>query len=547
MTLTGTGVVPAHIDVAPTSHNFGEVILGRTASGTLVVRNLGGTDVQITATGLVGDQAADFAVTLGGGPFLLPSGATHNIEVQFGPVSAGPRIATFQIRSATETESVFHVALSGTGITPPEVDVTPTIHQYGEVLVGTMASRAVIIRNLGGAALHVSGTSLIGLDAHDFAVAQGPFVVLPGASHQVDVRFTPTASGPRAATLQLTTDDADEPLIDVALSGVGSLLVRDIAVTPETHGYGSHEVGTSATHTFVIMNTGTANLIVGGATLTGPDADSFTVVNGQDGFAIAPGGSHTDRGSLQPAHGRTQERRLDDPKRRSGREPASGLYFRNHSSDFRRGCTRRFSQFGHGDHRDESCRSHRASVSRGRLTQTVSPGHPGDRSRPDLEPAGRAVCGRSQTGIDLWWARGDAGTGEVTATLASASINTAIAVARYSGLAAIDPLTPLVAGNTNDVNGACTSGTDTSAYTFDVTSTGNNTVVLGVLALRNRTHSPESGFTTVVDVTQGTGGDIAGLTIVHRTVPLASTLSLGGSLNGATDWAVVGVELKPEQ
>jgi hypothetical protein len=156
-------------------------------------------------------------------------------------------------------------------------------------------------------------------------------------------------------------------------------------------------------------------------------------------------------------------------------------------------------------------------------------------------------AGRSQTGIDLWWARGDAGTGEVTATLASASINTAIAVARYSGLAAIDPLTPLVAGNTNGDNGACTSGTDNAAYAFDVTSTENNAVVLGILALRNRTHSSESGFTTVVDVAQGTGGDIAGLTIVDRTVPLASTLSLAGSFNGATDWAVVSVELKPGQ
>ncbi len=539
--------MPADIDVAPTSHNFGEVILGRTASGTLVVRNLGGTDMQVTATGFVGDQAADFAIAQGGGPFLLASGATHNIEVQFGPLSAGQRLAAFELRSATENERVVHVALSGTGITPPEVDVTPTLHEYGEVLVGTMASRAFIIRNLGGAALHVSGTSLIGLDTHDFAVAQGPFVVLPGASHQIDVRFTPTSSGLRAATLQLTTDDADETLIDVALNGVGSLLVRDIAVTPETHGYGSHEVGTSATHTFVIMNTGTANLLVGGPSLTGPDADSFSVVNGQAGFAIAPGASQPIEVRFNPLTGGPKNAVLtipsDDPDENpflvsiSGTTPPTFEEVAQGGSASSDTVTTATSLAGVTGH------LYLAAVSSKpfrQVTQVTGLGLTWNRLVVQC-------AARSQTGIDLWWARGDASIGEVTATLASASINTAIAVARYSGLAAIDPLTPLVAGNTNGVDGACTSGTDTSAYAFDMTSIENNTVVLGVLALRNRTHIPELGFTKVVDVTQGTGGDIAGLTIVDRVVPVASTLSLGGSFNGAADWAVVGVELKPGQ
>jgi hypothetical protein len=39
---------------------------------------------------------------------------------------------------------------------------------------------------------------------------------------------------------------------------------------------------------------------------------------------------------------------------------------------------------------------------------------------------------------------------------------------------------------------------------------------------------------------------MAGLVFVDRAVPVATTLSLGGTLSGVTDWAIIGIELKPE-
>ena len=80
----------------------------------------------------------------------------------------------------------------------------------------------------------------------EFAVnpASASFTVLPGASHNVDVVFAPISGGPKATTLRLTSDDADEATLDVALSGIG-LMPADINLAATTHDYGQVVVGTT--------------------------------------------------------------------------------------------------------------------------------------------------------------------------------------------------------------------------------------------------------------------------------------------------------------
>jgi hypothetical protein len=157
-----------------------------------------------------------------------------------------------------------------------------------------------------------------------------------------------------------------------------------------------------------------------------------------------------------------------------------------------------------------------------------------------------AQCaGRNQTGLELWWAQGTATTGIVTATLASAPANALIAVARYSGVSATDPVAPLVAGNTNGINGACANGTDSAAYSFDVTTNQANALVFGVVAMRTRTNTPGAGYTERAELTQSTGANMVSIAFVDRAVPTATSLPLNGTLSGAVDWAVVGVQLRP--
>jgi hypothetical protein len=156
-----------------------------------------------------------------------------------------------------------------------------------------------------------------------------------------------------------------------------------------------------------------------------------------------------------------------------------------------------------------------------------------------------AQCaGLSQTRIELWSAQGSASTGQVTATLASSASNSVIAVSRYSDVAATSAVAPLVAGNTNGVNGACSGGATRATYSFGIT-TSQSALVFGAAALPNRTHTPGAGYTERAEVAHGKGAQRAVMAVMDRPVPAASPLPLNGTLSGSTDWAVVGVEIRP--
>lgn len=152
--------------------------------------------------------------------------------------------------------------------------------------------------------------------------------------------------------------------------------------------------------------------------------------------------------------------------------------------------------------------------------------------------------GRSQTGVSVWMARGNpGGDGIVTATLTSAPTNAVIAVSRYSGVHNSTPLGTVISGNTNGLNGDCANGTDVSTYDLDFNTTQQGSVIFGAVAMRNKTHTPGSGYTERVETGYGSGGNMAGLATVDREVANPALVSLNGSFNGSVDWAVVGVEL----
>ena len=103
----------------------------------------------------------------------------------------------------------------------------------------------------------------------------------------------------------------------------------------------------------------------------------------------------------------------------------------------------------------------------------------------------------------------------------------------------------LVAANTNGIDGACSSGTDSQAYSLGVTTTFNDAVVFGAVALRHRTHTPGANYTGLAAVRQGRGGSVAGIAVMDQFVPLATSLPLDGSFSRRVDWAVIGAQLRP--
>lgn len=137
------------------------------------------------------------------------------------------------------------------------------------------------------------------------------------------------------------------------------------------------------------------------------------------------------------------------------------------------------------------------------------------------------------------------GNGTVTATFASAPSNAVIAVSRYSGAAAVNPIGNMVSGNTMGVNGACSGGSDNAAYSFNLTTTINGAVIYGAAATRSTTHNPGAGYTERIEIAQGSSSQ-ATVAVQDQSVASAETMVLNGTFGGNNDWAAAAVEIKPQ-
>ncbi len=115
--VTGIGVTPAQIAVAPTNVNFGYVLTGATAQATLVVTNTGGT----TASNGVATVNAPFGI-VSGAAFSVPGFGSANVTVRFSPASAGTFNDTVALTTANGGSAT--VAVTGIGAVAPAASFT---------------------------------------------------------------------------------------------------------------------------------------------------------------------------------------------------------------------------------------------------------------------------------------------------------------------------------------------------------------------------------------------------------------------------------------
>jgi hypothetical protein len=86
-------------------------------------------------------------------------------------------------------------------------------------------SATITIKNdapAGGKPLVISSATLGGANAGDFTITPPPPTNVPaGTSTNYTVNFTPSATGPRSATVTFTTNDPTHSTLTVCLSGTG--------------------------------------------------------------------------------------------------------------------------------------------------------------------------------------------------------------------------------------------------------------------------------------------------------------------------------------
>lgn len=196
-----------------------------------------------------GVNSSEFSVLPGLGPFTLNPGECLNLSVQFRPQNLGPKSARIKFNIPNFCGEFF-TNLIGEGI-PSNLPIQPIDFDVRRIL--TINDTVVSIKNVTSAPIEVQKIELANINDNNFTITPPsilPFVVSPGESFDLAVRFYPQTEGYLENQVLLTIKDFNEPA-EVQLSGIGGLpkiFASDVDC-------GRTKVGNTITANFVISNT----------------------------------------------------------------------------------------------------------------------------------------------------------------------------------------------------------------------------------------------------------------------------------------------------
>jgi len=173
----------------------------------------------------------------------------------------------------------------------PAAVLTPGSLSFGNQSVSIASlAQPVTLSNSGSAPMAVSSVAVTGSNSGDFAETDNcsaPLAV--GGSCTINVTFTPSASGARAATLSVADNATGSPQ-GVSLNGTG--IFPTVTLTPKAHSFEPQPFGGSSIPkktTVANSSTNGAVLVISSITITGANAADYTIANNLCTSPIAPG------------------------------------------------------------------------------------------------------------------------------------------------------------------------------------------------------------------------------------------------------------------
>lgn len=207
--------------------NFGNVEVGKSASLTLKLLNIGGAPLTIFDDGSSTLNAFYAELTSD----EIKGGDSTTIEIEFTPLATGKAVETLAIISFSVLNKLYPIVLQGTGIVTiaaPAISVSASgsavasgaTLPFGTVQVGKDSVRTLTIRNSGNAPLTISNVQTQGMQ---FTLgATLPASIGPDSTFNLPVKYTPNGAGNHSGSLTFSTNVPGAPTFSVLFSGVGS-------------------------------------------------------------------------------------------------------------------------------------------------------------------------------------------------------------------------------------------------------------------------------------------------------------------------------------
>jgi beta-propeller repeat-containing protein/ASPM-SPD-2-Hydin domain-containing protein len=253
-TLTGKGVAGLAATLSPTALTFGNQTEGTiSAPQGVTFTNTGSAALIINGFSFGGTNPSDFTLSSAScnQNQSLAVGASCVFDIAFAPLAVGNRAATLQIVD-NSAQSPRNVSLTGVGLAPPTVALSPTSLAFAAQIVGSASSaQSVTLTTSGSGTLAISSISAT---IDDFKPTNNCGTsVAGGASCTITVTFTPTAVGNRAGTLVIADNATDSPQM-LPLLGLGT----DFSISPAVGSITSVTVNAGQPATYTVSAVGTS-------------------------------------------------------------------------------------------------------------------------------------------------------------------------------------------------------------------------------------------------------------------------------------------------
>lgn len=329
--LNGNGNSIVSGDVTPSlsdNTDFGsQSVCAGSVTRLFVIENNGNANLilPVGSVTITGPNASDFSFSGIFLPATIPFPGAGNLNIIFDPSGPGLRTATVTIVNNDCNEGTYTFAIQGTG-TDPEInllgnsvaiadgDMTPTTTDHSDFGSQSICSgnivRTFTIQNTGNANLTIGAGAITvtGTHAADYSIGgiTLPATIAAAGSTTFTVSFDPSGSGIRSAMINIANNDCDESTYDFAIQGTGidaemnvqgnASNITDGQTTPLVSNHTIFDpiqvCSGTFTRTYTIQNTGTGNLNISSATITGPHASDFSITT-PPSATVAPGSSGT--------------------------------------------------------------------------------------------------------------------------------------------------------------------------------------------------------------------------------------------------------------
>lgn len=221
---------------SPTTLSFGKVQKGKSSNLSETLTNSGGSALIISAANLSGTGFSVSGLSL---PATLSPNQRMTFTLTFAPASASTASGTLAVES-NAGNSTLDIALSGTGIAPGQLSVSPASLSFGNVVVGTNHS---LTGTLGatGSSVTISDASVNG---NEFVLSgiSLPTTLSASQTTSFTVTFKPAVAGSASATLSFSSDAGDSPTAQ-SLTGNGTTATQHSVDLSWDASTGSNVVG----------------------------------------------------------------------------------------------------------------------------------------------------------------------------------------------------------------------------------------------------------------------------------------------------------------